>query len=74
MDYQGFGRILVLLGVALAIVGGVLLIIGRAGVGSLPGDIRVQSQSWSCYVPIVGSIILSIILTIVLNLLLRFFR
>ena len=74
MDLQGIGRILVLLGVGLAIVGAIVFLAGRAGFGSLPGDIRVQSQGWGCYVPILGSIILSIILTVVLNLLLRFFR
>jgi hypothetical protein len=74
LDFQGFGRILIMLGFALAIVGGVMLLVGRAGGVTLPGDIRIQSQGWGCYVPIVASIVLSIILTIVLNLLLRFFR
>ncbi len=74
MDFQGFGRILVLLGISIAIVGGLMLLLGRAGLGSLPGDIRIQSQGWGCCVPIVASIVLSIILTIVINLLLRFFR
>ncbi len=71
---QGLGRILVLLGITLALVGGIVLLLDRSGVTSLPGDIRVQSQGWGCYVPIVASIVLSIILTIVLNLLIRFFR
>ncbi len=71
---QGLGRILLLLGITLAIVGGIMVAIGRTGLTSLPGDIRIQSQGWGCYVPILGSIILSIILTIVLNLLLRLFR
>jgi hypothetical protein len=74
VDVQGLGRILVLLGISLAIVGVIMLLLGRSGVTSLPGDIRIQSQGWGCYVPILGSIILSIVLTIVLNLLLRFFR
>jgi uncharacterized membrane-anchored protein len=65
---------LLLLGLSLAIVGGIMLLLGRSGISTLPGDIRVQSQGWGCYVPIVASIILSIALTIVLNLLIRFFR
>ncbi len=74
MDLQGFGRLLLLLGIGMAIVGGLLLLLGRLGVASLPGDIRIQSQGWGCYVPIVASIVISILLTIVLNLLLRWFR
>lgn len=73
---QGLGRMLLLLGITLVIVGGMVLLLGRSGIGPglLPGSVRVQSQGWSCYVPIVASIVLSIILTIVLNLLIRFFR
>lgn len=74
MDFQGFGRILVLLGISLAIVGGLMLVLGRLGAGSLPGDIRIQSSGWGCYIPILGSIVLSILLTIVVNVLLRWFR
>jgi hypothetical protein len=51
-----------------------MLVFARLGIGSLPGDVRIQSQGWGCYVPIVASIVISIFLTIVLNLLLRWFR
>jgi len=73
---QGLGRMLLLLGITLAIVGGIMLLLGRSGIGagSLPGSVRLQSQGWSCYIPILASILLSIVLTVVLNLLLRFFR
>ncbi len=71
---QNLGRLLLLLGVTLAIVGGIVLLLGRAGVGQVPGTVRMGSSDWGCYVPILGSILLSIVLTIVLNLLLRLFR
>lgn len=72
--FQQFGRLLVLLGVAMVIIGGLMWLGGSVGLGSLPGDIRFGSDRWGCYVPIVSSIILSLLLTLLLNLLLRFFR
>jgi hypothetical protein len=37
----------------------------------MPGDIRVQSNSFSCFFPIVSMIILSILLSLALNIVLR---
>jgi hypothetical protein len=71
VDLQTVGKFAVLLGVSLAIVGGLLWAGGRLGLGSLPGDLRFEGQGWSCFVPIGASILLSLLLTIVLNLILR---
>ncbi len=69
------GRMLVLLGVVLALVGGAILLFGRlpglSGLGRLPGDIVIQRDGFSCFIPIVTSILLSLVLTILLNMLLR---
>lgn len=73
MDFQSFGKLLVLLAVGLAVLGGLLWLGGLVGLGKLPGDIRIERGGYSCFVPIVSSIILSIVLTLVLNLLFRFF-
>ncbi|MGV8083675.1 MAG: DUF2905 domain-containing protein [Coriobacteriia bacterium] len=73
MGWNGLGRLLVILGVAIAIVGGLMLLFGRLGLGSLPGDIRVRGEGWGCYVPIVSSILLSLLLTLILNLFFRWF-
>lgn len=60
---------------ALLLVAGVLLWLGgRAGLGSLPGDLAWKRGNTSIYIPIVSSIVISILLTIVLNFVLRFFR
>jgi hypothetical protein len=40
----------------------------------MPGDIRIQREGFSCFVPIVSSIVLSILLTLLLNLFFRWFR
>lgn len=74
MDFQSFGKLLVLLAVALAILGGLIWLGGLLGLGNLPGDIRVQRPGFGCYLPIVSAIILSIVLTLLLNILLRFFN
>ena len=70
------GRMLVLLGVVLVVVGGVLWLGGAAGgkvpfLGRLPGDIHVERGNWSFYFPLTTSILLSIVLTLVLALLSR---
>ena len=70
------GRMLVLLGVVLVVVGGVLWLGGAARgkasfLGRLPGDIHVERGNWSFYFPLTTSILLSIVLTLVLALLSR---
>ena len=74
MDLQALGKLMVLMSIGLAIVGGLLWLGGRAGLGSMPGNLRLQGDGWTCFVPIAASILLSIVLTVVLNLVLRLFR
>ena len=76
MDPQSFGRTLLVIGVLIAVIGGLLMAFGGSGlfraVCNLPGDILIQGQGFSCLVPIVSSILLSVVLTVVLNLIIRF--
>ena len=62
------GRLLLVAGVLLIVVGGALMLFGRI---HLPGDITFRSGSVTVYVPIATSIIISVILTVVLNVLFR---
>ncbi len=71
-DLQGIGKLLVLLGLGVVLLGVMLWIGGRLGLGSLPGDIEFSGERWGCYVPIVSMIVLSLVLTVVINLVLRF--
>ena len=71
MNLSDIGRVLVLLGVALAIVGGVLVLGGHLGLGHLPGDVAFGKGKVRVYVPVATSIILSVVLTLVLNAVLR---
>jgi uncharacterized membrane protein len=74
MPLQTIGKTLVVLGAVMLVLGVLVWLGARAGLGNLPGDIAWQRGNTSIYLPIVSSIVLSVVLTIVLNLLLRFFR
>jgi hypothetical protein len=65
---QDAGRIILLFGVLLVLVGGALMLFGRF---HLPGDLTFKTGGLTVYVPIATGIILSIVLTIVLNVILR---
>jgi hypothetical protein len=65
---QGVGRLLLVFGVLLVVIGGALMLFGRF---HLPGDLTFRSGTLTVYVPIATSIILSIFLTVVLNLVFR---
>ena len=66
-----FGRILILVGLMLLLLGGLFTLLPRLGLsfGHLPGDIRFETDQLTCLIPIGTSILLSILLTIGLNLL-----
>jgi hypothetical protein len=73
MDLSSLGKGIAALGVVLVLAGGLLWILGRTGfpLGSLPGDIRIEREGLSCYVPLVSMVLLSLLLTILLNVILR---
>lgn len=73
MDIQALGKILLVLGLGIGLLGALILLLGRfVNIGNLPGDLRFSGESFSCLVPIGSMILLSILLTIVLNIILRF--
>jgi hypothetical protein len=73
LDLSSLGRPLTVMGLLLGMVGGLLWLAGRLDVpfGRLPGDIRIETDGFSCVVPIVSMTLLSALLTIVLNIALR---
>ena len=62
------GRIVLIFGVLLVVIGGALMLFGRF---HLPGDLTFRSGSTTVYIPLATSVILSIVATIVLNLVFR---
>lgn len=73
MDLQQLGKLVLLIAATLALVGLLLMIGGRLGLGSVPGDIKLRGEGWSCFVPIGTSILLSLLLTLALWAFGRFF-
>jgi hypothetical protein len=73
---DNLGRLLMLGGILLFLVGGGLYLAGRLGLplGHLPGDIRMEGKNGSFYFPLGSSILVSLILTILLNIIIRLFR
>ncbi|HEY5707509.1 MAG TPA: DUF2905 domain-containing protein [Terrimicrobiaceae bacterium] len=66
---EGFGKALVVAGVALAVVGALLWSgFGKGWLGRLPGDIHIERGSWGFFFPVVTCILISIVLTILLNI------
>lgn len=71
MDTYNIGKILVMLGILALVGGGIFLLLSKAGLGSMPGDLKFGKGNFRVYFPIGTSIVLSVILTVLLNLFLR---
>jgi hypothetical protein len=65
------GRVFIVLGVLLAVMGVVLVLGSKLGLGRLPGDIVIERKNLRVYFPIVTSIVISLVLTLLANLFLR---
>lgn len=63
------GKLLILLGVFIILIG-LLVLIGEKipWIGRLPGDIIIRKKNFTFYFPIVTSILISIILTLLFML------
>jgi hypothetical protein len=63
-----FGRMLMGLGLLIALLGGALFLGGRLPLrlGRLPGDIAISGRRGSFYFPIVTCLVLSVVLTLVM--------
>ena len=58
-------RFLIVLGLVIVAIGVLWPILGRLGLGRLPGDIVIQRGSFSFYFPLATCIIVSILLSAV---------
>jgi hypothetical protein len=65
-EIQHLGKVLVILGIVIIVVGGLLLLSGKLPwLGRLPGDILVRKKYFTFYFPLATSILLSILLTLI---------
>lgn len=65
------GRILLIVGVVLVVVGALAVLGVRLPFGRLPGDIAIEGDRGGFYFPVVTMIIVSVVLTVLLNLFMR---
>ena len=67
--FESLGRLLLLFGVVLVVLGGLLFLAGKVPfLGRLPGDIVIERKNFTFYFPLATSILLSTLLTLVLSL------
>jgi hypothetical protein len=75
MMFTTLGRMLVLIGVGVFLLGLLLLLLGRLPWnGRLPGNIVVRGDNFVFYAPLGTMLFVSIVLTVVLNLVVRLRR
>ena len=76
MDLSLAARIVALFGLVLLLLAGALYILDRLDLplGSLPGDIKIERENFSCSIPIISSLVISFLLTVILNLVLYFIK
>ena len=67
-------RWLIVIGIVLIVLGLAWPLIVKLGLGSLPGDIRVEREGFSFYFPITTGIIISVVVSLVLMLIDWIFR
>ena len=68
---EQFSKILIYIGIAMLVIGLLMGLGAKLGLGRLPGDILFKKGNFTFYFPLVTSILISLFLTFILNL---FFR
>jgi hypothetical protein len=65
------GRLLVVIGIVLVVIGGLAMAGIRLPFGRLPGDIAISGDRGGIYIPLGTMLVISIVLTLLFNLFLR---
>ncbi len=63
MDSRSVGLVVVVLGAVVIVVGLLIMLGGLSWFGRLPGDIRIERDGISVYVPITSMIVVSVVLS-----------
>ena len=58
-------RALITLGLVLVVAGLLWPLIGKLGLGRLPGDIHIEGSNYSFYFPLMTSLVVSVVLSVV---------
>lgn len=72
---QETGKYIIYIGIGIILIGAIVYFFGNkfSFFGKLPGDIRVEKENFSFYMPITSMILLSIVISGVLWLIRKFF-
>jgi hypothetical protein len=72
MEWEGFGKTLIVIGLVTAFMGLIVMLAGRwpggtpfTWLGRLPGDILIKRDNFSFYFPLATSVLISIVLSLV---------
>jgi hypothetical protein len=65
------GRVVLIIGVVLVVVGGLAALGVRLPFGRLPGDIAITGERGGIYIPLGSMLVISIVLTLLFNLFIR---
>lgn len=76
MNLEALGKWLLVAGLVVALLGGLVWLLGRVwpGLANFPGTLRFQLGGATCVIPLLASILLSVVLTVLLNLAAKLFR
>ena len=65
------GKLLLIAGAVILVIGGVLVLLPRLGVTQVPGSISVSNGSFTFFFPVLFCVVVSVVLTVVINLIVR---
>lgn len=72
MDFQGLGKLIIILGISLVVIGLLITFAPKIPLlGKLPGDFYFKRGNASFYFPLATSILVSVIITIILSVIFR---
>jgi len=71
VDLRDAGRLLLAIGLGVAVLGALLVGAAALGLGRLPGDLAWRRGNVRLYAPIATCLLLSVVITVVVNLLRR---
>lgn len=63
---EAMSRFLITLGIVLVVAGLLWPLVQKIGLGRLPGDLVIERESFTLYLPLGTSILISVVLTIIL--------
>ncbi|MCL6644849.1 MAG: DUF2905 domain-containing protein [Dehalococcoidia bacterium] len=72
MEPRSLGLLIVIVGLALVVIGGLVALGAFSWFGRLPGDIRIESGSTRVYIPITTMLLLSVGLSLLAAIFRRF--